>query len=151
MHRGVDRDLILASTNGNAARIREHLRHGASADAVDRDGDSALSLAALSNRAEAVQVLLDAKASPDQTAPGRVSALERAIKEGNAQIVGALLDAGASPHYRGIAAPKDAFERNAKSPMQMAIDKNSKNMSKWSGETLHLKRITCCKKSWKKD
>ena len=94
--------LLKACQHGDAKRVRQCLEAGASADACDLDGDSALQLAAFNgkkdSRLEIVQLLLDAGAlvAYDPARGVYRSPMYHAVKENSPQTCSRLLRAKAS-------------------------------------------------------
>lgn len=93
-----DQRLLAAAHWGDASEVRKALSDGASVDAVDGDGNTALMKAAKQGRLEVLRVLgrvarrdgsLDARNSSSETA------LYQAANEGKTDAVGFLLDRGA--------------------------------------------------------
>jgi uncharacterized protein len=90
-------DLLAAAPKGDAAAITVALQGGASADAVDANGITALMFAVASGNAEAVSKLLDAHANIDAHAgTERLTALDIALDRQQWNMAEQLLARGAS-------------------------------------------------------
>ena len=90
-------ELATAATTGDADRVRELLRQGASVDMPQADGMTPLIASAMNGHATVVDVLLAANATVGLADADGDTALVLAAQEGHVHIVRALLDAGASP------------------------------------------------------
>jgi ankyrin repeat protein len=91
-----DRKLLRAAYAGDDARVRAALSEGASADATQPDGRTALMLAAESGDVEAVRALLERGADPNAQAVYGETALMLADPD----VVGILVEAGADVDAR---------------------------------------------------
>lgn len=95
----IDDDLVYKATIGNAAQVQQLLKGGASPNAVNTEGWSALSLAANRIDGEAlpiVKVLVEAGADVNGSANG-YSAVINAARNSQVDVVAYLLDHGANP------------------------------------------------------
>jgi ankyrin repeat protein len=90
-----DEQLIACVKGGDAGCVARALAAGASADATDKDGVSALSFAAEGTSESVVRLLLDAGADVNRDRPGGTIPLCRAALFGREEIVSTLLGAGA--------------------------------------------------------
>ncbi len=89
-------DLLDAAEHGDVQRLEAALAGGASVDASDEHGITALMYASASGKPEAAQRLLDAHARVDtRMGRNRVTALRIAVATGSSQIARQLLSAGA--------------------------------------------------------
>ncbi|MFB7242927.1 hypothetical protein CW362_14870 [Streptomyces populi] len=89
--------LFPAVYEGDEDAVVRLLRAGASPEAVDEEGESALYLAAVSDRPAVVRLLLVAGAEPDRLSRGTDAPLCGAACGGHTEVVRALLAAGAHP------------------------------------------------------
>jgi ankyrin repeat protein len=90
-----DEQLISCVKGGDAGCVARVLAAGASANAVDKDGFTALSYAAEGKNADVVKLLLSAGADVNKAGPGEATPLCRAALFGREEIVETLLGAGA--------------------------------------------------------
>ena len=95
---GIDQRLLKACKDGDARSVEQFLAAGASADAVDAEGDSALQLSILRRNETCVKLLLNAGASTSSAAHNKDFPLHIALQDNHLGMVTALLDAKASPH-----------------------------------------------------
>lgn len=96
MHEMTPSPLILAATTGHVEIVRSLLKAGATVNATNRDGSTALMSAARAGHAAIVRSLLAAKARVDlKREYWAETALHGAADRGNAEIVKLLVDAGA--------------------------------------------------------
>jgi len=87
--------LTWAARHGQAEAARLLLQAGASVEAVDRDGASALLLACEAGHLEIVRLLLEASAAVDQADEDGTTPLHMACEEGNLEVTRLLLEVGA--------------------------------------------------------
>ena len=93
-----DDPLIDAARNGDASAVRALLADGASVDAVEGDGTTALHWATYRDDTATVGVLLDAGADVNTANDLGATPLWAASQNGSAAMVTALLEAGADPN-----------------------------------------------------
>ena len=92
----VDQQLLRASMAGNTKAVQAALDAGASANASDQEGLTALMLASRASDAEAVKALLAHGADPNESGPSG----DTALMECADSITDILLKAGADPNKR---------------------------------------------------
>jgi ankyrin repeat protein len=91
-----DKALLVAAKNGDVKNVKALLGTGASANATDSKGRTALWLAAFNGNLEVAQDLISARAEVDRvTGEHGETALNAAAGKGHVKIVEALLSAGA--------------------------------------------------------
>ena len=86
-------ELLNAARDGDAGRVARLLKAGASPDARDRSGRSALTFAALGDHVEAAHVLVAAGADPDPQDEGRNNALLVTGETGSVAMLRVILKA----------------------------------------------------------
>lgn len=94
-----------AAKRGDAAALRQQVGDGASINALDRYGQSALMIAAREGHLEAVLELLRAGSALDITAKFGLSAIMLAVVNHHEDVARALAEAGADLTLAGTGAP----------------------------------------------
>lgn len=94
-----------AVARGDAAAVRALLGSGASVDARDRYGQTALMLAAHAGQRDLAALLVEHGAALDRTAKFGLTALMLAVVAGHADVARLLARAGADRSLRGTGAP----------------------------------------------
>jgi len=94
----LETQLDRAARGGNLSTVHSLLAKGASANARNSFGYSALSGAAGAGHTAIVRLLLDKGADPNQRLPGGTSPLDEAAMRGYVDIVRLLLERGADPN-----------------------------------------------------
>lgn len=79
MGRELDTELLNAAYEGDTERVQALIAAGATPDAVDHKGFTALMFAAESGKPETVHILLEAGARTDQTDPNGDTACDHAL------------------------------------------------------------------------
>lgn len=97
---GLDRMLLDASDRGAPAPVRALLEAGASPDAKEKDGWSALMYASAKGHVEVVDALLHRGARPDARRDEGLTALMDAASAGHVEVVKRLLAGKADPNAR---------------------------------------------------
>jgi len=90
-----DADIITAAQDGNLGRVKVLLAGGASVDAVNDKGGTALMVATQHGHQDVVQALLNKGAAINACDPDGESALSIASQRGHSEVVNMLLARGA--------------------------------------------------------
>jgi ankyrin repeat protein len=103
----VNARFLVAARTGDAAGLERGLAQGASIDARNRLGETALIILLKNNKVELAQKMLDAGANVNQAAVNGITPLMTAAFNGQTAMARRLLDRGAE------VAPVDRLEKNA--------------------------------------
>jgi uncharacterized protein len=114
-----------AITRGDAGAVRDLLDRGATVDARDRYGQTALMLAAHAGHREIVEGLVAHRANLNTTAKCGLSALMLALVAGHAEVARLLADAGTDLSLRGTGAPGFAD----KTAYDLAVERDLRELS----------------------
>lgn len=98
---GVNSELLEAAAAGHVERIQDLLASGASVEARDTIGRTALILAASEGHVEAVKVLLEKGSDVNAANQYGATALQFAVTNSKAEVVAILIDHGAGLTLRG--------------------------------------------------
>jgi hypothetical protein len=111
---GLDRELLDAASDGDAARVKELLRKGANVNARDESGHTPLHHAAYRGHAEVAELLLERGADVNARDKDGHTPLHWAAAEGYADVARLLLERGADPSIR---------DRDGRTPLDVARER----------------------------